>query len=136
MKAEAEKLTQAAQYECNETRPDYRSDHYSRNLTTASGAVTLKVPKLKGISVEAAIIERYCRWEAWKRLSSRCPGRRICLVCGDITEVLWGSKVSPATISELRISTLRIGGTIPGKVDGIRMFMGIEFTCAVTGAEV
>lgn len=27
----------------------YRSGHYSRNLTTTSGDVTLKMPKLKGI---------------------------------------------------------------------------------------
>ena len=29
------------------------------------------------------------------------PGRGIGAACGDITEALWGSKVSPATISEL-----------------------------------
>ena len=27
----------------------YRNGHYNRNLTTTSGDVTLKVPKLKGI---------------------------------------------------------------------------------------
>ena len=37
---------------------------YSRNLTTTSGDVTLKVPKLKGISFETAIIERYRRRES------------------------------------------------------------------------
>ena len=59
MEAEVEKLTQAARYERNEQR---RSGHYSRNRTTTSGDVTLKVPKLKGISFETAIIERYrCR---------------------------------------------------------------------------
>ena len=57
--AEAEKLTQAARYERNEQRQGYRSGHYNRNLTTTSGDVTLKVPKLKGISFETAIIERY-----------------------------------------------------------------------------
>ena len=39
----------------------YCSGHYIRNLTTTSRDVTLKVPKLKGISFETAIIERYCR---------------------------------------------------------------------------
>ena len=57
----AEKLTQAARYERNEQRQGYRSGHYNRNLTTTSGDVTLKVPKLKGISFETAIIERYRR---------------------------------------------------------------------------
>ena len=61
LEAEAEKLTQAARYERNEQRQGYRSGHYSRNLTTTSGEVTLKVPKLKGISFETAIIERYPR---------------------------------------------------------------------------
>lgn len=56
LEAEAEKLTQAARYERNEQRQGYRSGHYNRNLTTTSGDVTLKVPKLKGISFETAII--------------------------------------------------------------------------------
>ena len=64
LEAEAQKLTQAAQYERNEQRQGYRSGHYSRNLTTTSGDVTLKVPKLKGISFETAIIERYHRRES------------------------------------------------------------------------
>ncbi len=51
LEAEAEKLTQAARYEHNEQRQGYRSGHYSRSLTTTSGDVTLKVPKLKGISI-------------------------------------------------------------------------------------
>ena len=42
----------------------FRSGHYNRNLTTTSGDVTLKVPKLKGISFETAIIERYRRRES------------------------------------------------------------------------
>ena len=54
LEAEAEKLTQAARYERNEQRQGYRSGHYSRNLTTTSGDVTLKVPKLKGISFDTA----------------------------------------------------------------------------------
>ena len=61
LEAEAEKLTWAARYERNEQRQGYRSGHYSRNLTTTSGDVTLKVPRLKGISFETAIIERYRR---------------------------------------------------------------------------
>ena len=65
LEAEAEKLTQAARYERNEQRQGYRSGHYNRNLTTTSGDVTLKVPKLKGISFETAIIERYRRRESF-----------------------------------------------------------------------
>lgn len=64
LEAEAEKLTQAARYERNEARQGYRSGHYDRNLTTTSGDVTLHVPRLKGVSFETAIIERYRRWES------------------------------------------------------------------------
>ena len=69
LEAEAQKLTQAARYERSEARQGYRSGHYDRNLTTTSGDVTLHVPRLKGISFETAIIERYRRW---RKPSSRC----------------------------------------------------------------
>ena len=64
LEAEAEKLTQAARYERSEARQGYRSGHYDRNLTTTSGDVTLHMPRLKGISFETAIIERYRRRES------------------------------------------------------------------------
>ena len=64
LEAEAEKLTQAARYERSEARQGYCSGHYDRNLTTTSGDVTLHVPRLKGISFETAIIERYRRRES------------------------------------------------------------------------
>ena len=64
LEQEAEKLTQAARYERNEARLGYSSGHYDRNLTTTSGDVTLHVPRLKGVSFETAIIERYRRRES------------------------------------------------------------------------
>ena len=84
LEAEAEKLTQAGRYERNEQRQGYRSGHYSRNLTTTSGDVTLKVPKLKGISFETAIIEAVPPpGEQCGRSSHRdVPGRRIRPACG------------------------------------------------------
>ena len=77
--------------------------HYNRNLTTTSGDVTLKVPRLKGISFETAIIERYRRRESSVEealIEMYLAGVSVRRV-EDITEALWGSKVSPATISEL-----------------------------------
>ena len=103
LEAEAEKLTQAARYERNEQRQGYRSGHYNRNLTTTSGDVTLKVPKLKGISFETTIIERYRRRESSVEealIEMYLAGVSVRRV-EDITEALWGSKVSPSTISEL-----------------------------------
>ena len=103
LEAEAEKLTQAARYERNEARQGYRSGHYDRNLTTTSGEVTLHMPRLKGISFETAIIERYRRRESSVEealIEMYLAGVSVRRV-EDITEALWGSKVSPATISEL-----------------------------------
>ena len=101
LEAEAEKLTQAARYERSEDRQGYRSGHYSRNLTTTSEDVTLKIPRFKGIST--AIIERYRRRESSveealiEMYLADVSVRRV----EDITEALWGSKVSPSTTSEL-----------------------------------
>ena len=101
--AEAERLTQAARYERSEERQGYRSGHYSRNLTTTAGEVKLQVPKLKGISFETAIIERYRRRESsveealMEMYLAGVSVRRV----EDITEALWGCKVSSSTIIEL-----------------------------------
>ena len=103
LEAEAQKLTQAARYERSEARQGYRSGHYDRNLTTTSGDVTLHVPRLKGISFETAIIERYRRRESSVEealIEMYLAGVSVRRV-EDITEALWGSKVSATTISEL-----------------------------------
>ena len=103
LEAEAEKLTQAGRYERNEARQGYRSGHYDRNLTTTAGDVTLHVPRLKGVSFETAIIERYRRRESSVEealIEMYLAGVSVRRV-EDITEALWGSKVSPSTISEL-----------------------------------
>ena len=103
LEKEAESLTQAARYERSEGRQGYRSGHYDRNLTTTSGDVTLHVPRLKGVSFETAIIERYRRRESSVEealIEMYLAGVSVRRV-EDITEALWGSKVSPATISEL-----------------------------------
>ena len=103
LEQEAQRLTQAARYERSETRQGYRSGHYNRNLTTTSGDVTLHVSRLKGVSFETAIIERYRRRESSVEealIEMYLAGVSVRRV-EDITEALWGSKVSAATISEL-----------------------------------
>ncbi|MDY4113394.1 MAG: transposase [Roseburia sp.] len=102
LEKEAESLTQAARYERNEARQGYRSGHYDRNLTTTFGNVTLHMPRLKGVSFETAIIERYRRRESSVEealIEMYLAGVSVHRV-EDITEALWGSKVSPPTISE------------------------------------
>ena len=144
LKKEAESLTQAARYERSEARQGYRSGHYDRNLTTTSGDVTLHVPRLKGVSFETAIIERYRRRESSVEealIEMYLAGVSVRRV-EDITEALWGSKVSPATISELnkkayvhiedwRNRPLQ-GGKYPYVyVDGIYLRRGNVKKCAV-----
>ncbi len=61
---EADELVNAEKYERSSDRQGYRSGHYKRNLHTTAGEVELKVPKLKGVPFETAIIERYRRRES------------------------------------------------------------------------
>lgn len=100
---EAEKLVNAEKYERSGDRKGYRSGHYNRNFQTTAGDVTLKVPKLKGIQFETAIIERYRRRECSVEealIEMYLAGVSVRRV-EDITEALWGTKVSPGTISNL-----------------------------------
>ena len=100
---EADELVNAARYERSGDRKGYRSGHYDRNFTTTSGDVTLHVPKLKGIQFETAIIERYRRRETSieealiEMYLAGVSVRRV----EDITEALWGTRVSSGTISNL-----------------------------------
>jgi transposase-like protein len=105
--AEAEQLCGAGRYERTEGRKDYRSGHYERKLHTGAGEVTLKVPKLRQTTFETAIIERYRRRESSVEealIEMYLAGVSVRRV-EDITEALWGSRVSASTISELNKKT-------------------------------
>ena len=67
--AEADKLCRAQRYERNPQRQDTRAGSYSRKLQTKAGEVALKVPKLRSLPFETAIIERYKRRERVKGVS-------------------------------------------------------------------
>lgn len=100
---EAEELVNAEKYERSGDRKGYRSGHYSRNFQTTAGEVKLKIPKLKGVPLETAIIERYRRRECSVEealIEMYLAGVSVRHV-EDITEALWGTKVSPGTISNL-----------------------------------
>ena len=100
---EAEELVNAEKYGRSGNRKGYRSGHYNRNFLTTAGDVTLKVPKLKGVQFETAIIERYRRRECSVEkalIEMYLAGVSVRRV-EDITESLWGTKVSPGTISNL-----------------------------------
>lgn len=101
--AEADELCNAQRYERNPDRQDTRAGHYGRKLHTVAGEVNLKVPKLRKLPFESAVIERYKRREISveealvEMYLAGVSVRRV----EDITEVLWGTKVSPGTISNL-----------------------------------
>src|SRR5579863_7091346 len=109
--AEADRLCRAERYERTEARKDTRAGSYQRQLHTQAGEVTLKVPKLRTLPFETAIIERYRRRESSveealvEMYLAGVSVRRV----EDITEALWGTRVSPSTVSELN---KKIYGTI------------------------
>src|SRR5262245_14603170 len=101
--AEADHLCGARPYERSAERLDTRAGHYTRKLQTKAGEVELKVPKLRNLPFETAIIERYRRRETSveealvEMYLAGVSARRI----EDITEALWGTRVSSSTVSEL-----------------------------------
>jgi transposase-like protein len=109
--AEADQLLRAKKYERTQERQDTRAGNYQRYLETKAGKVKLKVPKLGTLPFETAIIERYRRREASVEealIEMYLAGVSVRRV-EDITEALWGTKVSPGTVSQLN---KKIYGTI------------------------
>ena len=101
--AEADQLCNAERYERSENRKDTRAGYYKRKLHTTAGQVELKVPKLRTLPFETAIIERYKRRESSVEealIEMYLAGVSVRRV-EDITEALWDTKVSPGTISNL-----------------------------------
>lgn len=100
---EADRLCNAKRYERSEGRKDTRAGYYQRALHTKAGEVELKVPKLRTLPFETAIIERYRRRETSveealvEMYLAGVSVRRV----EDITEALWGTKVSSGTVSRL-----------------------------------
>ena len=103
LEQEAQQLICAERYERTEVRKDTRAGHYNRGLETRAGKVNLKIPKLRQLSFETAIIERYKRREASVEealIEMYLAGVSVRRV-EDITEALWGTKVSSGTVSNL-----------------------------------
>jgi len=103
LEAEADQLCHAQRYERSEDRTASRAGHYSRKLQTQAGLVQLQVPKLRKATFESAIIERYRRRESSVEealIEMYLAGVSVRRV-EDITQALWGTRVSPSTISEL-----------------------------------
>ncbi|MBN1931903.1 MAG: IS256 family transposase [Desulfobacterales bacterium] len=105
--AEADRLCQARRNERSSERQDTQAAHFKRKLHIKAGKVVLKVPKLRHLPFETAIIERYRRREISveeamiEMYLAGVSMRRV----EDITEALWGTRVSPGTVSNLNKKT-------------------------------
>jgi transposase-like protein len=103
LEAEADQVCGAGRYERSPERLDTRAGHYTRSLHTKAGEVSLRVPRLRSLPFETQIIERYRRRESSveealvEMYLAGVSVRRV----EDITEALWGTRVSPSTVSEL-----------------------------------
>ena len=100
---EADRLVCAGPYERTDERAAYRARHYERGLTTTSGQVVLKMPKLKGMRFATAIIERRKRRETSvekaiieMRLAGM-PTQRI----EDVGEIQRGAGVSAGMVGSI-----------------------------------
>jgi transposase-like protein len=103
LEAEADELCGAKRYARSPERLDTRAGHYDRQLHTKAGEVTLRVPRLRSLPFETQIVERYRRRESSveealvEMYLAGVSVRRV----EDITEALWGTRVSPSAVSEL-----------------------------------
>lgn len=96
-------LVGTERHEGTAEREAYRARHYERKLTTTSGEVTIRMPKLKGVRFTTAIIERYRRRETSveEAMIETCLAGVSTRRIEDAGEILWGSSVSAATVSNL-----------------------------------
>ena len=101
--AEADEMCNAQRYEHSPDRVDTRAGTYKRKLHTTAGEVEVKVPKLRKQTFETAIIERYRRRDISieeaivQMYLAGVSVRRV----EDVTEALWGTRVSSGTVSNL-----------------------------------
>lgn len=101
--AEADEMCKAQRYEHSPDRVDTRAGHYKRKMHTQAGEVEVKMPKLRKQTFETAIIERYRRRDISieeaivQMYLAGVSVRRV----EDVTEALWGTRVSSGTVSNL-----------------------------------
>ncbi|MEH0007974.1 MAG: IS256 family transposase [Flavobacteriales bacterium] len=101
--AEADQFCNAGRYERTDARKNTRAGYYQRRLHTKAGEVKLNMPKLRQQKFETAIIERYQRRESSVEeamIEMYLAGVSVRRV-EDITQALWGTRVSPGTVSNL-----------------------------------
>ncbi len=114
--AEADAICNAGRYQRSPDRLDTRAGSYKRKLMTTAGEVELTVPRLRTLPFETQIIRRYQTRQSSVEealIEMYLAGVSVRRV-EDITEALWGAKVSSSTVSELNQK-------IYGKIESWRM---------------
>ena len=103
LNAEADAICNAGRYQRTPDRLDTRTGSYHRKLLTKAGKVDLKVPRLRSLPFETEIIRFYQTKQSSGEealIEMYLAGVSVRRV-EDITEALWGAKVSPSTVSDL-----------------------------------
>lgn len=116
LNAEADAICNASRYQRSPDRQDTRAGSYKRKLLTKAGEIELQVPRLRTLPFETEIIKRYQTKQSSVEealIEMYLAGVSVRRV-EDITEALWGTKVSPSTVSELNQK-------IYGKIEDWRM---------------
>ena len=101
--AEADAICNAGRYQRSPDRLDTRAGSYKRKLLTSTGEVELTVPRLRSLPFETQIIKRYQTKQSSVEealIEMYLAGVSVRRV-EDITEALWGTKVSSSTVSDL-----------------------------------
>ena len=114
--AEADAICNANRYQRSPDRLDTRAGSYKRKLLTKAGEVEVTVPWLRSLPFETQIIKRYQTKQSSVEealIEMYLAGVSVRRV-EDITEALWGAKVSSSTVSELNQK-------IYGKIEEWRM---------------
>ena len=130
--AEAEQLCNAKRYERTDERTNARAGHYKRHFHTKAGEVELKMPKLRYAKFETEIINRYRRKESsveealMEMYLAGVSVRRV----EDITEALWGLKVSASTVSDLNQKMYeRIEAWRNRAIEGVYPYVYLDGIC-------
>jgi len=138
LEEEATRLLNAESYERCDEREGYRAGHYSRNITTKAGEVSLDMPKLKGITFQTAIIERYKRRESSveealvEMYLAGVSTRKV----SDITEILWDTEVSASTVSKLNKEVYsKIESWRNRRLSGVRLIIADRALGILSAAE-
>ena len=111
------------------TWQDIRPGNYGPRLQTVTNQVNLNIPKLRRQAFKTAIIECYRRRESSieealiEMYLTGISVRRV----EDITEALWGTQVSPSTVSSLiKKIFAKIEGARDRRIEGEHRYLYLD----------